>query len=90
MTWNEPWVADALCAQTDPEAFFPERGGSTRAAKAICGRCDVQPDCLAYALRNGERHGIWGGIPERPRRKLIDAQEHPHGTLDAEPDHDAA
>ena len=24
------WQERALCAQTDPEAFFPEKGGSTR------------------------------------------------------------
>lgn len=66
----EPWVADALCAQVDAEAFFPEKGGSTRQAKAICARCDVAAQCLEYALRHNERHGIWGGVSERERRKL--------------------
>ncbi len=61
---------DALCAQTDPEAFFPEQGGSTRDAKAICASCEVSAECLAYALRNDERFGIWGGFSERERRKL--------------------
>ena len=36
------WQTDALCAQTDPEAFFPEKGGSTRDAKKICTTCDVR------------------------------------------------
>lgn len=66
----EPWVGDALCPQTDPEAFFPEKGGSTRAAKKICEGCDVREQCLDYALRNDERFGIWGGLSERERRKL--------------------
>ena len=35
------WQTDALCAQTDPEAFFPEKGGSTRDAKKVCGACNV-------------------------------------------------
>ena len=64
------WQADALCAQTDPEAFFPEKGGSTRDAKQICLSCDVRAECLAYALENDERFGIWGGLSERERRKL--------------------
>ncbi len=64
------WQTDALCAQTDPEAFFPEKGGSTRDAKRICTSCDVRDQCLEYALHNDERFGIWGGLSERERRKL--------------------
>ncbi len=64
------WQSDALCAQTDPEAFFPEKGGSTRDAKRICDTCDVRQQCLEYALENDERFGIWGGLSERERRKL--------------------
>ena len=64
------WQADALCAQTDPEAFFPEKGGSTRDAKKVCGACPVKQQCLEYALANDERFGIWGGMSERERRRL--------------------
>ncbi|MBU6144686.1 MAG: WhiB family transcriptional regulator [Acidobacteria bacterium] len=64
------WQRDAICSQTDPEAFFPEKGGSTRDAKRICAGCDVQQQCLEYALKNDERFGIWGGLSERERRKL--------------------
>ena len=64
------WQERALCAQTDPEAFFPEKGGSTREAKKVCLSCDVRGDCLEYALLNDERFGIWGGLSERERRKL--------------------
>jgi len=64
------WQADALCAQTDPEAFFPEKGGSTRDAKRICASCQVRSECLEYALEHDERFGIWGGLSERERRKL--------------------
>ena len=64
------WQVDSLCAQTDPEAFFPEKGGSTRDAKKICASCDVRAQCLEYALQNDERFGIWGGLSERERRKL--------------------
>lgn len=64
------WQERALCAQTDPEAFFPEKGGSTREAKKVCTQCDVRSECLEYALANDERFGIWGGLSERERRKL--------------------
>jgi WhiB family redox-sensing transcriptional regulator len=64
------WQERALCAQTDPEAFFPEKGGSTREAKKVCVSCEVRAECLEYALEHDERFGIWGGLSERERRKL--------------------
>src|ERR1700733_12621336 len=64
------WQDRALCAQTDPEAFFPEKGGSTREAKRGGRSCEVRSECLDYALENDERFGIWGGMSERERRRL--------------------
>jgi WhiB family redox-sensing transcriptional regulator len=64
------WQDQALCAQTDPESFFPEKGGSTREAKRICVGCEVKQECLEYALLQDERFGIWGGLSERERRRL--------------------
>lgn len=64
------WQDDALCAQTDPDAFFPEKGGSTRLAKQVCVTCEVRAECLQYAMDHDERFGIWGGLSERERRKL--------------------
>ena len=49
------WQERSLCAQTDPEAFFPEKGGSTREAKRVCLSCDVRSECLEYALAHDER-----------------------------------
>lgn len=69
-TIEEQWQERALCAQTDPEAFFPEKGGSTREAKRICMGCEVRDECLEYALAHDERFGIWGGLSERERRRL--------------------
>jgi WhiB family redox-sensing transcriptional regulator len=66
----QSWQEKALCAETDPEAFFPEKGGSTREAKKICTGCEVKAECLEYALANDERFGIWGGLSERERRRL--------------------
>jgi WhiB family transcriptional regulator, redox-sensing transcriptional regulator len=64
------WRKQAVCAEADPEAFFPEKGGSTHAAKKICQRCDVRDACLEFALKHDERFGIWGGLSERERRRL--------------------
>jgi len=66
----QDWQERALCAQTDPEAFFPEKGGSTREAKLICAGCEVRAECLEYALAFDERFGILGGLSERARRRL--------------------
>ena len=67
---EDSWRLNALCAETDPEAFFPEKGGSTREAKRVCVGCDVRAECLEFALANDERFGIWGGLSERERRRL--------------------
>ena len=64
------WWFAGLCAQTDPEVFFPEKGGSVREAKAVCARCPVRAQCLAHALAHGERFGVWGGLSEPERRRL--------------------
>jgi WhiB family redox-sensing transcriptional regulator len=64
------WQNLALCSQTDPEVFFPERGESTRDAKRVCLGCEVRVKCLQYALEHDEKFGVWGGLSERERRKL--------------------
>ncbi len=64
------WQNKANCLGVDPELFFPERGASTREAKEVCRGCVVRTDCLEYALANGEKFGIWGGLSERERRKV--------------------
>ena len=78
MTVDPPpdWRASALCAQVDPEAFFPEKGSSTVAGKRICnghrGRppCPVRDECREHALAHDERFGVLGGLSERERRRL--------------------
>lgn len=64
------WTERALCAQTDPEAFYPVKGGSTRAAKKVCAACPVQQQCLEWALSQGEVFGVWGGSTHRERRTM--------------------
>ncbi|MBB3024119.1 WhiB family transcriptional regulator [Trueperella pyogenes] len=64
------WMEDALCAQTDPDIFYPEKGGSTAPATSICKNCSVRAECLEYAVTNDIRHGIWGGTSDNDRKRM--------------------
>lgn len=64
------WRDEGLCAQTDPGAFYPEKGHSPKPAKKVCAACPVRALCLEYALVHDERFGVWGGLSERERRAL--------------------
>jgi len=64
------WWTSALCAQTDPELFFPEKGDRPRDAKKVCANCPVCTECLTFALAHDRLYGVWGGTTERERRKL--------------------
>jgi WhiB family redox-sensing transcriptional regulator len=65
------WREEAVCRQVDHDIFFPEKGGSTREAKKVCLSCPVKDQCLGWALDHEERFGIWGGLSERERRKIL-------------------
>jgi len=67
---NGDWRHSALCAQTDPELFFPEKGNRPQDAKMVCARCPVRAECLTDALAQDRVSGVWGGTTERERRKL--------------------
>ena len=74
MTILHSWRELAACrnaatAHYDP--FFDETEQGERAAIAICRICRVQGECLAYAVRTGQSHGVWGGKPQRVLRRLI-------------------
>jgi WhiB family redox-sensing transcriptional regulator len=69
------WESHAACRSTDPELFFPvsETGPSTAqiaGAKAICARCEVRSECLAFALATRQPHGVWGGTSPEERTVL--------------------
>jgi WhiB family redox-sensing transcriptional regulator len=66
----EAWRALAMCAQTDPEAFFPGKGRSPRDAVKVCQRCQVRAECLAWAVEHDVRFGVWGGTTARDRRRM--------------------
>ncbi len=67
------WASRGACRQEDPDLFFPIAStgpalAQIAAAKTVCGRCEVRPDCLAYAIESGQDCGIWGGMTEEERR----------------------
>ncbi len=64
------WQQEANCRGVDPDLFYPERGESTSSAKKVCRACFVRAQCLEFALENGEKFGIWGGLSERERRRI--------------------
>ncbi len=68
---NADWQSVALCAQVDPEAWFPAKGGNLRVQKWICSRCPVRDACLAYALEHRIVEGVWGGLSWSQRRPLL-------------------
>jgi WhiB family transcriptional regulator, redox-sensing transcriptional regulator len=61
------WQEHALCAQVDPELWFPEVGELPHAAQRICQQCPVQAECLAAAFAGHEQHGVWGGLTYKQR-----------------------
>ena len=62
------WFAAAACATAPIDWFFPDRGQDSSRAKDICAACPVRELCLEHFLH--ERHGIWGGLSERERRRV--------------------
>lgn len=70
------WLRQAACAGEDPEMFFPmgNQGpalAAVAAAKRVCARCPVTPECLDWALSNGQTSGVWGGTCEKERVALL-------------------
>jgi WhiB family redox-sensing transcriptional regulator len=63
------FMRDAACVESDAE-FFPERGQSAAAAKAVCAGCLVRSECLEYALANRIEFGVWGAASPRERNVL--------------------
>jgi WhiB family redox-sensing transcriptional regulator len=77
---EDEWQVRAACRGPQAVVFFPpsyverkdERLSREREAKAICRSCAVREDCLEYAIRIREPHGIWGGLNESERKQLLD------------------
>jgi len=67
------WQAEGACRNADPNLFFPVRGASILPAIAVCSNCNVQPECLRFALEDPTLTGVWGATSERARRQMRSA-----------------
>lgn len=72
---KETWYEDGICKNLDQDIFFPDRGASTRNAKAICRTCPVIEDCLDFFVRTEQPFGIWGGVVGGYTRKVLIRQK---------------
>lgn len=67
---DQAWKKEGICAQSDPDSFFPSVGEPSAQQKKICFSCPVQSQCLEEALEGNEQWGIWGGYSPRERREI--------------------
>lgn len=70
------WMDEAACLGMGTELFYPTQGdiATGLAAIAVCRTCQVSDTCLEYALTNGEKFGVWGGVGEQTRRRIRSAR----------------
>lgn len=76
----DSWQLKAACRGPHAEVFFPPAHAERKdekiqreyRAKAICRTCAVCDECLAYAIRIHEPHGIWGGLNEMERKQVAE------------------
>lgn len=65
------WMASGNCRTVDPSTMFGEDAHEVKLAQEVCEGCVVRITCLDYALTTRQDHGVWGGISERGRRKIL-------------------
>ncbi|MGD0440853.1 MAG: WhiB family transcriptional regulator [Acidimicrobiales bacterium] len=71
-TWMKAsWRQRAACRGVDPDIFYPVSDEDAEEAKAVCASCTVRQACLEYSLAAREREGVWGGLTERERRRIV-------------------
>ncbi len=68
---NPTWRQHAACRGLDPDIFYPASDEEAEEAKVVCDQCPVRQLCLEHALSHRERDGVWGGLTERERRRII-------------------
>jgi WhiB family transcriptional regulator, redox-sensing transcriptional regulator len=68
------WRADAACREIDIDVFFAVDETRQREAIAVCETCPVRQECLEYAITAREQYGVWGGVREQDRKRLVRAR----------------
>jgi WhiB family redox-sensing transcriptional regulator len=81
-TAGENWRVIAACRFVDPELFFPISAAGkcldqVVEAKKVCASCLVQAECLTFAQRTGQAYGIWGGLTEEERIRMMRSPRRP-------------
>jgi len=59
----------------NPNLFYPPPGMNAREAVKFCQECPVRSLCLEYSIIARELYGVWGGVVEQDRRRMIRARE---------------
>ena len=88
----EPWRYKGKCRGVETNLFFPPRDKTqykviADKAKALClgndgfPECPVRKECLLYADKMEDTHGIWGGMSHRERNALKRKAERAGKTL---------
>lgn len=65
----------ASCASADPDGFFPHFHANHGIQKKVCGGCEIKNECLEYSLDAEEEFGVWGGVGEVERRRMIEKRK---------------
>ncbi|MCL1839365.1 MAG: WhiB family transcriptional regulator [Propionibacteriaceae bacterium] len=65
----EDWTMQAKCRGSHDDLFADS--AEQKKARVICYGCLVRNQCLAEALDNHIKFGVWGGMTERERRQLL-------------------
>ncbi len=72
------WQHLGACRNLDNALFFhpegergPRRRQRDAAAVAVCRSCPVIEKCRAHALRSREAYGVWGGLTEDERERIL-------------------
>ncbi len=74
---GQNWQNHAQCQRSSVSLFFTtiefepfvQRRKREARAKTICNSCDVQGECLAYAMKHEMLEGVWGGLNEKERKQ---------------------
>ena len=73
------WQLKGLCRHHDPKLWTPnppEVEAKSMEAKKICRQCPVLAECREWALDHRETYGVWGGLSEGDRDKILSGRAH--------------
>jgi WhiB family redox-sensing transcriptional regulator len=78
-------MSQGVCQnEKDLDVFFPNDDNvydreTLRYAKSICMKCPVQKECRDMGLTMLDEVGVWGGLTEKERRRVVKGTDKPKG-----------